>query len=115
MQKWEYCRLYLWGMTNSAGKGYSCNLNITYLSSNGVTGERLGEIDKQFFPLNPFEKALGGLGAMGWELVSIDYGLTNSLNGGINIGFNVNTNNAIAFFKRPVESGRAVDEPKLKI
>ena len=115
MQQWEYCRLYVWELKPHKEKGYSCNLSITYLGSSGEKVERLAEIDKQFFPSNPFEKAFGLLGSVGWELVSVHYGLYNELNGGLSIGLILNTNRAFAFFKRLVESDRAVDEPRLKI
>ena len=115
MQQWEYCRLYVWELKSHKEKGYSCNLSIAYLGSSGEKVERLAEIDKQFFPSNPFEKTFGLLGSAGWELVSVHYGLSNHLNGGLSIGFRLNTGNAIAFFKRSVESDRMVDEPRLKI
>lgn len=115
LQKWEYCRLYLWGLENQKGKGYRCTLIISYLGAGGEKSERLSEFDKNYFPFNPFEKAFGILGSMGWELVSVEHGLSNHLNGGVPIGFVINTSQAIAFFKRHSESGQAVDEPRLKI
>jgi hypothetical protein len=55
---------------------------------------------------NPWEQAIGILGMMGWELISIQHGLSVDSRYSNNIG-------AIAFFKRTKAEDRPVNEPLL--
>jgi len=116
-QKWEYCALYL-GFVNFVEyteiekQGWLCDLSISYIGSSqhretlSNSSEYVEQKEYVFlWSFNPWEQAIGTLGMMGWELVSIQHDLTihNYCNSG-----------AIAFFKRIKVEGRDVNEPLLK-
>jgi hypothetical protein len=110
-QQWEHCEL---GLEHTQEPGllgknwrYACFIN--YCSPNGdILSYRLSELAKGL-PFNPFMKAMGLLGAGGWELVSIQHANT--------VGDWIAWSNRVrvAYFKRPSVPGRAVNEPKLSI
>lgn len=123
MSQWEYCvvRLVAAVVRNVAPDGspetsYECGLE--YIGFDGKqTYRSLASLERRL-QYNPFEKALGVLGGAGWELVSVQHGIVpfdDSRIDGMPIGGTVRAaDNAIAYLKRPVEAGRAVDEPKLE-
>ena len=124
-QTWEYCELGLGSWEKKEiGKGafkpketifvYDCY--IRYYKPGG--GEIFLSLAKLDAPLdyNPFSKAMGFLGANGWELVSVQHG--NKYGGGGQMGWSsseyaIGWDNRVAYFKRPIVKGRAVDEPKI--
>lgn len=126
--QWEYCRLsishakehvkgsFLGYGGESQGYGYDCS--VVYY---GASGESINEkltSNTEATNLKPFSTAMGLLGARGWELVNVQHGnLAATTNGSTptdNFYWDtLSWNCAVAYFKRPVESGRAVNEPKL--
>jgi hypothetical protein len=97
------------GMFSRTSK-YSFNCSVIYYLPNGEAEYRsLSELD-EVLPFNPFQKAIGQLGAAEWELVSMQHGTDNALNAG-----EIRWSNSFAYFKRPCIPGRAVNEPKLSI
>jgi len=77
----------------------------------------LADKDK-LLPYDPFAKAMGLLGGVGWELVSVQDGKVAISQSGESARFaerweTLSWRNKVAYFKRRVVAGRAVDEPKL--
>jgi hypothetical protein len=65
------------------------------------------EKNTKAFSYNPFLRAIGLLGATGWELVSYQIA-----SGGSSVGY-FNRDEKIAVFKRQILVGRPVDDIKL--
>ena len=124
-QQWEYCWLVIRGAEkHKRGKrggeeGWSYNCEITYLGLSGLRDKhhvKLTQLDGHILNFNPFLRAITLLGAAGWELVSVQHGLDA-------IGrayyyaqeYALHSAYAYAYFKRPVEPGRDVDEPSIDI
>lgn len=120
--KWESCELALTGrkkhtvtkgiIFTSEETAWSYECYIRYFSSTGqVIFRWLAKID-QTLGYNPFNRAMGLPGGYGWELVSVQLGNDPRID-------EDQTNealilyNRVAFFKRPVVAGRAVDQPAL--
>ena len=109
-QQWEYCALYIysWDVKN---KKYFANLGIRYFGDAGNyydLAAKKGPHAKGY-DYNPWSRALGELGAAGWELVSVQHG--NKRAGTSSKGLILD--HAVAYFKRPIQPGRPIDEPKL--
>lgn len=117
IKKWEYCALYL-GFVNFVEykeiekQGWLCDLSISYIGSSqhretlSILSEYVEQKEYLFlWPFNPWERAIGTLGMMGWELVSIQHELTIH---------NYSNSGAIAFFKRIKVEERDANEPFLK-
>jgi hypothetical protein len=73
-------------------------------------------------PTDVFERAMAQLGAGGWELVSLQHELVR-LNttiaseqylGSVHTGYGF-APFGVAYFKRPIEPGRAIDDPAIVI
>jgi hypothetical protein len=111
-QQWEYCELFLGKITEKKKKGFLCDCYLRYNSPTGQSTLVLLATLKEAVTYNPFTRAMGLLGGAGWELVSVQYG--NKSGWEINDDALIKSNRA-AYFKRPVMTGRAVDEPKLSI
>lgn len=118
-QQWDYCQLRLIGSKREQTGGvltkkqefWSYNCDVRYYCPDGDTiFHNLADYDKPL-PFNPFNKAMGLLGAAGWELVSIQHGPYTGIGGGLGIIWD----NCVAYFKRPSIPGRAVNDPKLSI
>ena len=119
IQEWEYCALYLdfltWVEHEKIGKkGWLCDCHISYIGNNvyretiSISEER--EENKEFYflwSINTWEQSIGILGTMGWELVSIQYGLPSPPY--------VENKAAVAFFKRTKVKDKPVNEPKLML
>lgn len=116
-QQWEYCRLWLDGTKQheklfggTKGIGYNCY--ITYADSQGGgIHEQLATLD-QALPFNPFFMAMARLGGLGWEMLTVqhrDHNVTQASYGGLL------WNDIVAYFKRPVQSGRKVNEPRINM
>ena len=130
-QKWEFCELRLFSLQQiKINKGplkgqyesyYNCVV-VYYSPSGDAVSKQLPELlpENQIRPtkFNPFSKAMGLLGAAGWELVSVQHGNRYSHGGGQVSTVEENGlvwTNKSAYFKRPILPGRAVDGPKLVI
>lgn len=118
-QQYEYCQLWLKeavemkpGFRDKWLRGISHDCSINYCSSVGQENRRqLSVSNASPIGFDPFLKAMALLGTFGWELVSVQHG--NGSNGTGSSWHSLEWDNAVAYFKRPVISGRAVDEPKL--
>jgi hypothetical protein len=123
-QKWEYCEL---GLSNSKKHGgglfggperwsYDCWANFCGPDGH-IKHYQLADIELPL-PFNPWRKALALLGAAGWELVSVQLGNLAMSLGHLGHEYKWDTlswSNKIAYLKRPVMSGRPVDEPLLSL
>ena len=113
-EQWEYCEL---GMSTSKENDrknhlWGYDVWINYLASDGRSiFQQLSALgDKLSF--NPWRRALGLLGGAGWELVNVQHGNA-STGTAINWQNTLIWDNRVAYLKRRVLPGRAVDEPKL--
>jgi len=112
-QQWEYCELCMSGWKEQKGKGYYYNVWVQYYGPEKGAFYQLAEMEgrnAKIFSYNPFTYALQLLGAAGWELVSHQMA---SGGDGFQATVQFRWDKRIAVFKRPVQAGRAVDEPKL--
>ncbi len=116
-QQWEYCRLWLDGtkahekfLGGVKGIGYNCS--IIYADINGSEiREQLTTLE-QASPFNPFYMAMARLGGVGWECISVqhrDHNVTQASYGGLM------WNDVVAYFKRPAQPGRKVNEPRINM
>jgi hypothetical protein len=116
---WEYCELRLTSRPEFSGlllsiDGYSYNCFIRYyvLDENHIDIQ-LSEIGKKL-SYNPFIRAMAFLGANGWEIVTLQMG--NAHGGSTTHDADVLAwGNRIALLKRPIVSGRKINEPALKL
>ncbi len=110
--EWEYCQLWLIESREDKNKqGWNYNCGIQYNSGATQISRQLATLDS-ILTYGAFGKAMGLLGAAGWELVSVQHG--NKYGGQIPYQqHGLIWDNRVAYFKRPVVPGRAVDEPKL--
>ena len=109
VDRWEYCELMLFKLQQARG-GQECELGIRYF---GVRSRMLSQIKgplARSWDYNPWEKALALLGEAGWELVAVQHANSASDMGG---GGVIDHNNAVAYFKRPSDRERKIDEPEL--
>lgn len=122
-QKWEYCELGLDGSKQHkpgvfGGKeGWSYDCHIRYYATSGSTFLQLATPD-DVLPFNPFVKAMSLLGSYGWELVSVQHGNVETHTAGWptkEVDGHIVWSRKVAYFKRPMVTGRAVDEPKLAL
>lgn len=104
-QQWEFCELGLvdW---KERQKGRNYKVYVDYYGPEYRSHYSLAKIDEGIWEFSPFDEAMRLLGAAGWELVSHQYA-----SAGQWVGFH--WGQRVAMFKRPVQEGRAVDEPKL--
>jgi len=111
-QQWEYCELSIssW-KTSKPNWSYACH--VRYYSHTGEDLYRtLAEIGKPI-PYDPFVKAMGLLGGMGWELVTVQHG---EYAGGMSAdNYSIRYDNRTAYFKRRVMQGRRANEPILRL
>lgn len=114
--QWEYCSITL-GENKGVPPNMSFNCNVSYFAP---TDER---IEHQFtrldtpVPFFPLTAAIRLLGERGWELVSVQHATyqrphdpRNAATGMWISGF---IGQAIAYLKRPILPGRAINEPPL--
>lgn len=114
--KWEYCRVNLGENEGSAGN-LSFDCRVSYFASVSQTIEhqftRLG-FPVSFFPLTAVIRLLG---EGGWELVSVQHATYHKpldpQNAAEGWWISEFRGQAMAYFKRPVQSGRAIDKPSL--
>ena len=115
-QKWEYCALVSHASEDRrAPQTWACR--VSYFSTDGVKTSRVQDIGEAY-PSDVFERALAQLGNAGWELVSLHHELVrNNMNiSGEEFLATVHTGYTfspfgVAYLKRPVQTGRAIDQP----
>ncbi len=109
-EQWEYCELCMNDWKGNKEKGYLYDVWVQYYSPEKTSFYQLAEIEgnnSKTFSYNPFSYAFRLLGAAGWELVS------HQMASGGDVSIYFAWHKRIAIFKRPVQTGRVVDEPKL--
>lgn len=100
--QWEYCQLNLYGV-DSPEVFY---LQIKYMgASHGTHVLSQGGRGAKKWDFNPFLMAMGRLGLAGWEMISVHHTADAAKFGTL----------GIAYFKRPVVTGRRVDAPALTL
>jgi hypothetical protein len=117
-QQWKYCQLWLTDSKHQVTGGvikkeqhfwsYDCQIRY-YFPYGDQIFHKMANLDRSL-PFEPFVKAMGLLGAAGWELVSIQHRIDTTITAGW-----MRWNNCVAYFKRPSLPGRAVNDPKLSI
>jgi hypothetical protein len=94
---------------------------VSYFTSGGIVTRQLRE-PHLHEPIDVFERAMAQLGAGGWELVSLHHELirlnavvdSERLLATVHTGYGFSPF-GVAYFKRPVESDRAIDKPAIAI
>lgn len=117
---WEYCAL-VSHASDADGQPGEWLCRVTWFTPSGAITRQLRD-DAVDFPVDAFERAMAQLGAGGWELVTFQHELVN-LNarlGGDRYLASVHTGYAfspfgVAYFKRPLVAGRAIDEPGISL
>jgi hypothetical protein len=105
----EYCRLVLdsgrYG--NSQGRyPYFVRVTVDYYGAQETPSYVFSQdTDKMEGPDKTWGRMLGLLGTAGWEMVSVTIGKAKDLS----------ILEAMAYFKRPMQEGRAVDQPKVSL
>lgn len=113
---WEFCQLFLDGRWENKNQWYY-DLSISYMSDGSVINEALAATDprtSKAWAENPWNIALGKLGAMGWDLVSIQHS-DRAARSTHTQEFGVSPSWAMAYFKRRIKPGRPVNDPLLAI
>lgn len=120
LSQWEYCALV--SHTSEAPDApatWMCR--VSYFTMDGVRSVQLRE-HGSIFPADVFERAIAQLGAGGWELVSLQHELVrNNVNvtgeqflATVHTGYSFSPF-GVAYFKRPVEDGRSIDQPAIVV
>ncbi len=112
--QWEFCQLRLVASAMVKDQGMRYTLDVFYMGAAGVQAQSLSRIghpgeEGPVWTYNPFFAALGQLGAAGWELVTVQQGViapTIPSHAG-----DIRSDNVVAYCKRPVAAGRAIDQP----
>ena len=109
VQQWEFCRLEYGGWEEKHGQ-YKYELVVRYLYY-GESGRQLASMDRdgKVMSYDPFYTAIGYLGSYGWELINVQHGLHNPYT----YLSNINWSSIAAYFRRPIQPGRRIDEPTL--
>jgi hypothetical protein len=106
---YEYCRLALDSGRYSQQAGrYPYFIRITlnyYGASVSPTSKFTQDTDEIEGPDKAWGRMLGQLGAAGWEMINLAIGKARDLS----------LLEATAYFKRPIEEGRAIDQPQVSL
>ncbi len=109
MQTFEYCRLVLDAGQYSQTTGrypYFVRVTVDYYGAQESPSYKFNQdTDKMEGPDKTWGRMLGLLGAAGWEMVNFTIGKVKDRS----------ILDAVAYFKRPVEAGRAVDQPAISL
>lgn len=108
---WEHCQLLLLDVEGK-GEGARYHLGIRYFGAGSKTLSWIEGERAQNWMINPWEEAVAGLGRGGWELVSAQHA---NVAGDMGGGGALSHDNAVAYFKRPAQPDRAIDEPALEL
>ncbi len=107
--QWEYCRVQVdSGMyKQTVGRyPYFVRVSIDYYGEDTPPTENFGEdTDQMDRPNKVWGRVVGLLGLANWEMVNVYLGTAKDLS----------LINVMAYFKRPVQPGRKVNEPKVQI
>ena len=109
--QWEYCRVQLdsgmYSQKQTVGRyPYFVRVTIDYYGGDTPPSENFGEdTDQMDRPNKVWGKVVGLLGLANWEMVNVYLGTAKDLS----------LVNVMAYFKRPVQAGRGVGEPKIKL
>ena len=118
--QWEYCALVSHASVDHERQaGWTCR--VSYFTSDGVI-TRLVKDPHTLEPTDSFERAMAELGAGGWELVSLQHQLVSEhlripheqYLASVQVGYSFSPF-GVAYFKRAIEPGRAIDEPHISI
>jgi hypothetical protein len=118
--EWEFCALVSHAVERIEDQpGWLCR--VSYFTREGVVTRQLRE-PHALEPTDAFERAMAQLGTGGWELVSLDHELvrinaavdSERLLATVHTGYGF-APFGVAYFKRRVEPGRAIDEPAIVI
>lgn len=110
--QWEYCQLIADGRRDADGKAYY-DVDLHFLGPQGRS-RRIAERDgpaANAWSSNPWKQCIGLLGLGGWEMVSIQHGDYAGRLDGSTIAWNT----VVAYFRRPVEPGRPIDDPRITL
>lgn len=115
-QQWKYCALV--SHTTDDHDGWTCR--VSYVGEGGVQTKHLKD-PHSVEPTDVFERAMAQLGAGGWELVSYQHQLVREnyhipheeYLASVHVGYSLSPFGG-AYFERPVEDGRAIDEPGIR-
>ena len=110
-QGWEYCALILFA-SEFKRKRMRWQLGIRYFGTDSRMLARIKGEGARDWDYNPWEVAVAQLGEGSWELVTVQHANTA---GDMGAGGELSNANAIAYFKRPIEPGRAIDDPELAL
>ena len=107
VKMYEYCRVVLDSGQYSQSLGrypYFVRVALDYFGGQSTPSYKFNQdTDKVEGPDKTWGRMLGMLGAAGWEMVNITIGKAKDMS----------ILEAMAYFKRPVEDGREVDQPKI--
>jgi hypothetical protein len=126
-QRWEYCELIMYHSSHrDESGGIPCDFEIQYLSNSVFEIASFYEYrheNRRTWRAHPFYEAVGLLGHLGWEMVSMQYQdggsrfeLERSRRNEVDLKQTkgiLNYSCAVAVFKRPVLLGRRVDKPEI--
>ena len=114
-QKWEFCELRISGLKTDDQHTHALyEVHVFFFGEGGrvqILSNYEGEYSKEW-KFNPWARAMGRLGLLGWELVSVQHATALVSVGNICIG-DIAEMNCVAYFKRPVQPGRKANEPEL--
>jgi len=114
--RWEYCRLEVETRSYSSMDRVQQTVTLTWLGPRGyqVQVAVAGDDASWTLAMNPWDYTLGSLGDAGWELVSIQHADQTNLVDvySMDVPY-VAWDRALAIFKRPVVSGRPIDDTVL--
>ena len=109
VKSFEYCRLVLDSGQYSQIQGrypYFVRVSLDYYGANTVPSYKFNQdTDKMEGPDKTWGQMIGLLGAAGWEMINLTIGKAKDLS----------ILEAMAYFKRPIEEGRAIDQPEIKL
>lgn len=113
--RWEYCQLGFYGTEQRKEKRYY-GLSIQYFGEDSRAQylSYLNGDNAKPLSYNPWAYAFSFLGAASWELVNIQHSLMTGGSYGTGSG-TLRWDDAVAYFKRPILSGRRIDEPKIML
>lgn len=112
-QQWEFCQLILGNAMQQPGGQWAANIAIRYFGAQAKYVALADTGSGRTYHYNPWEYAFGFLGWAGWDLVTVQHGVTTVQSGLGSLAGVLKADNITAYFKRPLQEGRAIDEPGL--
>jgi hypothetical protein len=109
VKTFEYCRVVIDSGQYSQTQGrypYFVRVTLDYYGAHSTPSYKFNQdTDKMDGPDKSWGRMLGLLGAAGWEMINITIGKAKDLS----------ILEAMAYFKRPVEEGREIDQPAISL